>query len=57
MNPPNLNIEQRKAIKLATKQEIEAWMDEIYPAIGDNLELKQLYYLLNDYRGKRKDVN
>jgi len=53
MNLPNLTIEQRKAIKLASKQEIEDWMDEIYPGIAQDQELNRLYHLLNQQRSKK----
>ena len=48
--PPILTEKQQNIIAQATTEQLEAWMNEIYPRMDSNKELDKLYHYLNEVR-------
>ena len=48
--PPTLTPEQEKTIADAKTEQLELWMNEIYPGMSINKDLDKLYHYLNEVR-------
>lgn len=49
LKDPKLTENQQKTIEIASDNQLQAWMNELYPGYS-NLEIKRLYEYLNKVR-------